>query len=229
MNDERLNPGALSDAQWELVREGMAEKMSQHDIWELVKEAGPANRDAVREACRVFRERNRTKTEAKREGAEIAQRFLERVKAGDEADVEEMSALIENALYRDILRRYAEKNEVMADISFERLLKLDLSYRKLRLARSVRGGEEESALLTRLAVSAAALAVDAMAASLSDHVAAPRLAEARETASATVAGRFGKEAVAAAEEEKNQLDRLRELSLRPVAVGGEGGSDGRVS
>ncbi len=208
MKRKRLSPGDLSDAQWGLLKEGVAEKMSQSDLYELSKDAGPCSRDAVREAVRFLQDEQKHKHAAKREGADLVAKFLEDARNGA-AGLDEMAALLESALSRDILRRYAERNEVMAEISFENLLKLDLSYRKLRLAGAKREGADGYA--AGFAVRVALDTLDLIE-EIND---APLSPEIRQRIEQKSADRYGAATVDEAMAERNELERLRETIKKP--------------
>lgn len=77
------------------------------------------------------------KKEAKKEGSKLIEIFLADAKDG--AEVDDMAALLEQALYRDILRRYMEDEDAIKQIGLEQLLKLDISYRKIRIASDKEG------------------------------------------------------------------------------------------
>ena len=73
------------------------------------------------------------KRSAKKEGADLVEKFLQNARDG--ADVDDLAALIEQALYRDIVRRYAEGRGEIDQLGISELFKLDISYRKIRLTR----------------------------------------------------------------------------------------------
>ncbi|MBI4665358.1 MAG: hypothetical protein HY751_02985 [Nitrospinae bacterium] len=86
----------------------------------------------------------------KQEGARLIREFLERAKTG--SDVEDMAALLELAIYRDLLRRYADDDKALERISMEQLLKLDIYYRRARLqARREESRSKDSAAIKKTA------------------------------------------------------------------------------
>jgi len=100
---------------------------------------------AVRKAH--YEKITQTKLFCKRKGADIVRDFLE--KARDGADVSDLETVLTNAVYLDLLRRYALESD---DITFRDLLKLTSDFRKARVAAMKTGAKPEKALTAQNAM-----------------------------------------------------------------------------
>ncbi len=82
-----------------------------------------------------------TKLFFKRKGADIVQEFLEKARGG--IDVSDLETVLTNAVYLDLLRRYAIESD---EINFKDLLKLTSDFRKTRIA-SLKAGVKTEKIL----------------------------------------------------------------------------------
>ncbi len=82
----------------------------------------------------------------KRKGATIVREFLEKAK-GD-ADTSVLQAVLANAVYHDLLIRYAGEEGILEEIPIKDLLKITSDYEKLRLSalRSEKGSKEKNGM-----------------------------------------------------------------------------------
>lgn len=120
----------LSANQLALIRSGVREKRDWESVWKEASGEKLLAQKLVREEMDKVAQNDAKISGAKREGTRLINEFLEKIKDGDE--VEGMSALFEQAIYRDILRRYAELADPFASMSTEQILKLEMAYRSAR-------------------------------------------------------------------------------------------------
>ena len=132
--------GRLNEQQKSLIKQGVLEGKEWKEVHALVSGIAPVTQALVKEMMEKYSSGLHVKAEAKLEGARLIEQFLKEAKEG--ADVDSMAALLEQALYRDILRRYMEAGDPLVSMTMEQLLKLDITYRTARLARQKLGVEK---------------------------------------------------------------------------------------
>lgn len=143
---ERLPTGAISAEQKALIEKGLASGLSFDAIRREVLEIGSVSGDDLRDEVDRIGQIVELRRQFKKEGARLMREFVNRVKSG--SDVDDMAAMLELAIYRDLLRRYTEDDKALERISMEQLLKLDIRYRMARIAcqrEMVNGKNAESA------------------------------------------------------------------------------------
>lgn len=74
----------------------------------------------------------RTKRFFKKKGADIVREFLEKAKGG--TDVSDLQAVVTQAVYTDLFRRYESEDDALKGIGMKDLLMLTRDYQKLNLA-----------------------------------------------------------------------------------------------
>jgi len=131
MSDETMNQD-LTEKQMRAMERGVYAGLDTDCIIGAVLALGEADKADVETEIEKARAAFDLKKHFKKEGARLIREFLERAKSG--SDVDDISALLELAIYRDLLRRYAEDERSLSNIPMDELLKLDLSYRRVRLA-----------------------------------------------------------------------------------------------
>ncbi|MBI5816684.1 MAG: hypothetical protein HZB29_13865 [Nitrospinae bacterium] len=130
MNDV-VSP-SLSDEQKDAVERAFAAGSPKAEILREALALGPAREEDVADEIEKMEAAAQLKRHFKKEGARIIRDFLDRAKAG--SDVDDIAALLELAIYRDLLRRCAEDEKSLGRISMEQLLKFDIHYRRVRIA-----------------------------------------------------------------------------------------------
>lgn len=116
----------LTGEQRGLIRQAALEGRDWRETHEMVCEIRPVTQTLVRKMMEQSAAEISAKGEAKREGARIIHEFLDNARQG--ADVDDMAALLEQALYRDILRRYAASGDPLVSMTMDELLKLAVAY-----------------------------------------------------------------------------------------------------
>ena len=127
-------PAGLTDQQKALIKQMSMEKADWKQVHATVSGIKPVTQKLVKEMMESLAAGVCLKANAKKEGAQLIEKFLNGAKEG--AEVDDLAALLEQALYRDILRRYADSGEPLVSMTMEQLLNLDLKYRNTRLAQA---------------------------------------------------------------------------------------------
>ncbi len=120
----------LSENQLKVIRNGVRQKRDWESVCKEVCAEKPVTQKLVRDEMDKVAQMDAKIYGAKREGTRLINEFLEKIKDGD--DVDGMAALFEQAIYRDILRRYAELADPFVSMSTEQILKLEMAYRTAR-------------------------------------------------------------------------------------------------
>lgn len=120
----------LSKSQVAIIRGGVRSGRDWESVWNEVCEEKYVTKTLVRDEMDSVAQMHVKRYGAKREGTRLINELLEKIKDGD--DVEGMAALFEQAIYRDILRRYAELADPFVSMSTEQILKLEMAYRSAR-------------------------------------------------------------------------------------------------
>lgn len=123
---------APTKSERELIYRRTIEGASLKSIVEEVRSSSEVTRAAIRAEWIRSKELFARRRRAKRVGSEMMSAFLDSVRS-DSAGAQDMAALIETALYRDILQRLSASDGIET-MSLETLLKFDISYRRLRMA-----------------------------------------------------------------------------------------------
>jgi len=126
----------LSETQKSLIKQGALEGEEWKTVHDIVCGEKPVTQSLVKRMMEQYSARQSVKTHAKLEGARVIRDFLQGVREG--SDVEDLAALLELALYHDMLRRYAQAADPLVSMTMEQILKLDIAYRGARLARNKR-------------------------------------------------------------------------------------------
>lgn len=134
----------LTGEQRGLIRQAALEGRDWRETHELACAIRPVTQTLVRKMMEQSAAELSAKGEAKREGARIIHEFLDNARQG--ADVDDMAALLEQALYRDILRRYAAAGDPLVSMTMDELLKLAVAYSASVQARrrDGKGGAKEA-------------------------------------------------------------------------------------
>lgn len=132
-------PAGLTEQQKSLIKRMSMEKADWRQVHAAVSGIKPVTQKLVKEMMESLAVGVSLKADAKKEGAQLIEKFLNSAKDGVEVD--DLAALLEQAVYRDILRRYAESGEPLVSMTMEQLLNLDLKYRNTRLAQKRQGGD----------------------------------------------------------------------------------------
>ncbi|MBF0292015.1 MAG: hypothetical protein HQK86_07635 [Nitrospinae bacterium] len=129
---EAVSTGEITPAQKKLIEKGVIAGLSFEAIRARVRELGHVGNDDLRDEVDGISQALELRRQFKKEGVRLMREFVGRVKNG--SDVEDMAAMIEISIYRDLLRRYTEDEKTLERIPTEQLLKLDVRYRMARIA-----------------------------------------------------------------------------------------------
>ncbi|HEB72202.1 MAG TPA: hypothetical protein ENI77_06220 [Nitrospirae bacterium] len=132
-------PAGLDDQQKSLIKRMSMEGADWKQVHATVSGIKPVTQKLVKEMMESLAVGVSLKADAKKEGALLIEKFLSNAKEG--VEVGDLSALLEQAVYRDILRRYAQSGEPLVSMTIEQLLNLDLKYRNTRLAQKRQDGD----------------------------------------------------------------------------------------
>jgi hypothetical protein len=135
-------PAGLNEDQKSLIKSLAMEGADWKKVHAMVSGIKPVTQKLVKEMMESHANTITLKADAKKEGAQLIEKFLSGVKDG--AEVDDLAALLEQALYRDILRRYANSGEPLVSMTMEQLLNLDLKYRSTRLAQARQDKEKSN-------------------------------------------------------------------------------------
>lgn len=142
-------PAQLTDTQDAIIRRAVLDGADWKSAYEQVCAIRPVTQSLVRQMMERYSQTLAVRGHAKREGAALIRQFYQSAREG--APVEELSALLELAVYHDILRRYAQSADPLVSMTMEQILKLDLSYRAARKqSRDPREPQENSDDIERL-------------------------------------------------------------------------------
>ncbi|MGK7346297.1 MAG: hypothetical protein ACNS63_10880 [Candidatus Nitrospinota bacterium M3_3B_026] len=204
----------LSRPQWAAIKAGVVKGLDLKTVHDQVCAEREATIKVVQEAMEKISTQFSTRSRVKREGARIVEDFLKKAREG--ADVEDMAAVLENAVYRDILRRYADAADPLAAMTMENILKLDLSYRSARLAKSKANGAGGDSEAARIALRAASSAFEKVLSMLRGEARSSAEA-ARDGFTEWASKTFGAENVKELAREKNEIERLSRLARERAA------------
>lgn len=204
----------LGEEQMAVIRRGAVGKKDIRQVHEEVCAVRPATQKVVREAMEKVAGEMNARSDAKREGARLVRGFLKMAKEG--ADIDDMAAALEQAVYRDILRRYAEAGDPLVSMTMEQLLRLDLSYRSARLSKRKEEGREAapSKLVARVCVETFEKIVE-----LSGGHGGKGLRELKGKVLGWAKARYGEENVLEIENEEKEIERLSRLFKRSRGAG----------
>ena len=202
----RLATGAITTEQKAAIERGLASGASFDAIRREVLSKGYVPDEDIRDEIDRLGQVLELRRHFKKEGARLMREFVDRLKSG--SDVEDMSAMLELAIYRDLLRRYAEDDKALDRISIEQLLKLDIHYRRVRIAwrRDVVNGKGAGAA-KKLSARMLPKIVDKLA-SLAGGEVAGEINALRGQLMDWAKGEFGRENVEEIEREENEIEQL---------------------
>jgi len=125
--------GGLSPEAEMVVRNGARSGHSVHKIQKDIRESlgEKATQKQIARRMEECLRNTDTKKRFKKKGADIVAKFLEGAREG--ADVRDLQAVLEQAVYFDCLRRYASDENFLLDMSPRDLLKITSEYRKQKL------------------------------------------------------------------------------------------------
>ncbi|VAX15343.1 hypothetical protein MNBD_NITROSPINAE04-1950 [hydrothermal vent metagenome] len=203
------HPSQLTDNQKATIRHGVLNGIDWTTVWEQVSYEKPVTKSLVqKEMERIASERN-VKYGAKREGALLVQEFLQKVKDGVEVD--DMAAALEQAVYRDILRRYADAADPLITMTMEQVLKIDMSYRSARLAKHKH--ESTSSVNGDLAIHSAKVMAESFdrLLDIAEKPLREKIKKLRKPLVKWAEQKYGKENVNEIEKERNEIERLAKI------------------
>jgi hypothetical protein len=129
---EPMSTGGITPAQKRIIEREIASGTSFDDIYIRVRELGPASKEELRDEVDGQRQVIELRRQFKKEGVRLMREFMNRVRTG--SDVDDMAAMLELAIYRDLLRRYTEDEKALTGIPLDKLLMIDIHYRRVRIA-----------------------------------------------------------------------------------------------
>jgi hypothetical protein len=129
---ELLSKGGITQAQKNRIERCVAAGDDFEAIYIRVRELGHASKEELRDEVDGQRQVIELRRQFKREGVRLMRDFMNRVRTG--SDVDDMAAMLELAIYRDLLRRYTENEKALEEVKLEALLRIDIQYRRVRIA-----------------------------------------------------------------------------------------------
>jgi len=135
-------PAGLDEQQKSTIKRMAMDGSDWKQVHATVSGIKPVTHKLVKEMMESYAVGVSLKADAKKEGALLIEKFLNSAKEG--VEVGDLSALLEQAVYRDILRRYARSGEPLISMTMEQLLNLDLKYRNTRLAQKRQDGDQKN-------------------------------------------------------------------------------------
>lgn len=112
------------------LRRGDADNRIQRDV--RLRTGARVKLDEIKHRREKNRRLVETKQYLKRKGADLVAEFLEKARGG--GDPSDLQTVLTNAVYLDLLRRYAAEEEPLDGIGMKELLKLSNDYWKMRIA-----------------------------------------------------------------------------------------------
>ena len=201
----------LSKAQIDVIKQGAMEGTPLATLTGIARKLGPVTQAEVAKIVEPDIAVRDQKREAKKEGTDLLGKFVQNARDG--AEVDDMAALIEHALYRDILRRYAEGKSEIDELGISELFKLDLSYRKVRLTREkAEKSDSYGKKMERWAATYSGQLFDKVA-QLAEKKGAD-IAPLKKELMAWVKRRFSSESFDEAEMEQKQIEQLNDYLAR---------------
>ena len=211
---ESVSTGEITPAQKKLIERGVSAGLDFDAIRIRVRELGHVSSDDLRDEVDGITQVIELRKQFKKEGVRLMREFMGRVTSG--SDVDDMAAMLEIAIYRDLLRRYTENDKALEGIPFDRLLMLDIHYRRARIAiqrELAHGKGADSAkklaarLLLKIVNKLVSLADENMGAAI--NVLIPEVME-------WAKAELGREYIEEIEREENELEQLN------ARIAGEG-------
>lgn len=129
---EPLSIGGITPTQRKIIEKEIASGTSFDDIYIRVRELGRASKEELRDEVDGQTQVIGLRRQLKKESVRVMSEFMGRVRSG--SDVDDMAAMLELAIYRDLLRRYTENDKALEEVKLEALLRIDIQYRRVRLA-----------------------------------------------------------------------------------------------
>lgn len=129
---EGMPTGEITPTQRKLIEKWVASGLSFDAIRIRAREFGHVSNDDLRDEVEGISQVVELRKQFKKEGVRLMREFVGRVKSG--SDVDDMAAMLELAIYRDLLRRYTEDDKALTGIPLDKLLMIDIHYRRARIA-----------------------------------------------------------------------------------------------
>lgn len=170
-------------------------------------------RDEIAYRRDVYRRTVEAKQYLKRKGADLVSEFLEKAMGG--GDISELQTVLSNAVYLDMLRRYAAEEEPLDGIGMKDLLKLTNDYERIRLASRRADGKGAKGLPVARALEFVELIGAAVSADPAAEKAAGPL---REKLAEAVRSCYGAEEIEEARAEQELLQEITEKFERGGGV-----------
>lgn len=206
MMGEAVSTGEITPAQKKLIEKRVAAGDSFDAIRARVRELGHVGNEDLRDEFDEISQVVDLRRQLKKEGARLMREFIGRVKNG--SDVDDMAAMLEIAIYRDLLRRYMEDDKALTGVPIDKLLMIDIHYRRARIAghmalASGKGADAAKKLaarmLPKIVGKLVSLADENMAAQIKSLL--PQIME-------WAKAELGRENIEEMENEENELERL---------------------
>ncbi len=199
----------LTDEHKTIIRRGAI----NGDDWRMVHNdvcrVSPVTQRLVKQMMERYASDVAIKSEAKKEGSRMVQEFLQ--KALDGNDVDDMAAALENAIYRDILRRYADAGDALVSMTMEQVLKMEMTYRASRLTQKKRATDmKEPGQVAKLSARICMEMIDRLGALVDEDV-RPQLEKYKKPLLEWAAREFGNENITEILNERNEIERLSRL------------------
>ncbi|VAX21100.1 hypothetical protein MNBD_NITROSPINAE02-501 [hydrothermal vent metagenome] len=202
----------LTDEHKSIIRHGAINGDDWRAIHNEVCQVSPVTQKLVKKMMERYASDVAIKSSAKREGARVVHEFLEKALSGN--DVDDMAAALENAVYRDILRRYADAGDALVSMTMEQVLKLEMTYRASRLTQKKRAADmKDSGQVAKLSARICMEMIDKLAA-LADEDIKAQLEKQKKPLLEWAAGEFGKENITEILNERNEIERLSRLMVK---------------
>jgi hypothetical protein len=129
---ELLSTGQITPAQKNRIERCVAAGDDFEAIYTRVRELGHVTREELRDEVDGQMQVIGLRRQLKKESVRVMSEFMGRVRSG--SDVDDMAAMLEIAIYRDLLRRYTENDKALEGIPLDKLLMIDIHYRRARIA-----------------------------------------------------------------------------------------------
>ncbi|GMT42513.1 MAG: hypothetical protein IEMM0002_0924 [bacterium] len=202
--ENRISPQAAA-----IIAEGITNKQTAHKIQRRIRKHLD-EKVTLREILRSsdeYRQKIDTKKVFKKKGADIVRKFLKGIKKG--TDVSDLQTVLEQAVYFDCLRRYADEEDTfLQKINPKDLLKITSDYQKLRLQRL---GEKSNGKKQSFSADTALKILDVIEKSLSNK---PELqkdfAQSKPELIEKIKPLFNRDELEAAKEDYKTMQRIRE-------------------
>lgn len=221
---EALSTGEITPAQRKLIEKGVAAGLPFEAIRARVRELGHVSSDDLRDEVDGITQVIELRRQFKKEGVRLMREFMGRIRSG--SDVDDMAAMLELAIYRDLLRRYTENEKALENIKLEELLRIDIQYRRARIAsqRELANGKGANSakklaarMLPKIVNKLVSLADENMATAINDL-----LPEFMEWARAEL----GRENVEEIEKDEHGIEQLNAIIAEDCASGDSKGEAG---